>query len=172
MNSKYENALRLGIKDPIKEDFNILYLGASHGTTVSIISKKIKGYIFAVEISKALATDLIKTAEAFENIIPILADASQPHSYKEFIPLKVDLIYEDLAQKNQVEILIKNLIFLKPKGTIILCIKARAINSTGPLENIFKEELKKLEDAGIKITQTTKLEPYEKDHLFLVGTYL
>jgi len=105
--------LKKKTKIPIKEDSKILYLGASHGVTVELLSKLVpQGYIFAVEISPFTIQKLLYLSDKRKNISPIIADANKPEVYKELIT-KVDLIYQDIAQKNQIEILFVPLSLIK-----------------------------------------------------------
>ena len=104
-------------------------------------------------------------ADKKKNISPIIADANKPETYKDLIT-KVDLIYQDIAQKNQIEILFKNLQFLKSDGYIILMLKLKSISSTLPDEKIFqkaKEELSK----KLKIVNTYIIETH-KDHVAFI----
>jgi len=168
--SKLAAALHKGMKDTyLKEADKILYLGASTGTTVSHLSDIVgnKGIIFAVEISPTTCRQLVFLAEERQNIAPILADANQPQKYADRIS-KVDWMYQDISQKNQTEIFIKNSkLFLKEKGFAILALKARSITSVEQPEQIFEETRKQLQKE-FKILQEIKLEPYQKDHCLFV----
>ncbi|MFW9852973.1 MAG: fibrillarin-like rRNA/tRNA 2'-O-methyltransferase, partial [Candidatus Thorarchaeota archaeon] len=107
---------------PFKENIKILYLGAASGTTVSHISDMVgeKGSIYAVEFSTRSLRDLISVAETRKNIIPIHADARFPEDYSLIVP-NVDIIYEDVAQPSQGEILNTNIeVFLKKGGYFFL----------------------------------------------------
>ncbi|MBN2478429.1 fibrillarin-like rRNA/tRNA 2'-O-methyltransferase [Candidatus Micrarchaeota archaeon] len=166
--SKLAAAMMNGIKTwPFTKNSKILYLGASTGTTVSHLSDIcIDGEIFSVEISGHIMEKLISLSEKRENIIPILADASQPHEYKEVG--EVDIIYEDVAQPNQAEIIIKNAeMFLKKGGIAFFAIKSQSIDVLKKPEEVF-EQVKKELTGTFEIIEEIKLEPYDKDHLFLV----
>lgn len=80
---------------------------------------------------------------------------------------RVDLIYDDVAQRDQVEILKRNLIFLKKKGYFILALKAKAIDSVKEVKETYKEVVDELRKK-YEILETIELEPYERD-LFIVG---
>lgn len=151
---------------PIKEGDNVLYLGASHGYTVSFVSDIVKnGTIYCVEFAPRVMRDLILLCDERKNMVPILANASLPEKYN-YID-KVDVIYQDVAQRNQVEILFKNLRYLKNNGYVILCVKSRSIDVTKKPKWIFnqiKDELKK----KLKIIDSKDLNPLEKDHFFFV----
>lgn len=167
--SKLAAAIKNGLKNlPIKTDQNILYLGASTGTTVSHISD-IAGKdanIFCVEISPTSMKSLLRTSEKRENLFPILADARKPETYAEVE--KVDLIYQDVAQPDQEDILIINAQkFLKKKGIALFCIKSQCIDVLKQPKETFEQIKKKLKDY-FEILEEIRLEPYDKDHLFLV----
>ena len=99
-------------------------------------------------------------------MIPMLADAKKPETYKTRIT-EVDVIYQDIAQKNQVEILLKNLQFLKPKGYAMIAIKSRSIDVTRHPQRIYQEVEDKLKDK-LKIIDKKELDPLQKAHCFFV----
>lgn len=170
--SKLGAALRKGMKTfPFKPESKILYLGAASGTTVSHISDIMEntGQIFAVEFSPRSMRDLVSIAERRKNIYPILADARFPEQYATFVPT-VDIVYEDVAQPSQAEILNTNVqTFLKKGGYFFLAVKARSIDVVEKPEVIFAQVEKELKDYGLKILEVIDLEPYEKDHVMIVG---
>jgi fibrillarin-like pre-rRNA processing protein len=140
--SKLSAALRNGLKEfPFKKDSKVLYLGAGNGTTVSHISDMCTdGMIFGVEFSPRAMTDFYQMALTRKNVAPILESANHTDAYKDIIPEKVDIIYEDVAQKAQVDILKKNAdAFLKKGGYVFLMIKARSIDVTRSPQKIFNE---------------------------------
>jgi len=108
--------------------------------------------------------ELLKVSEKRPNIIPILEDAFHPDRYFSLIS-KVDLIYQDISQRNQAEILTANIKkFLKNKGTVILMVKARSIDVSLKPKQAYKLICTKLKNDGFQIIQTIDLAPYEKDH--------
>ena len=149
---------------PIKKGDAILYLGASHGYTPSFISDIVGkgGMIFCLDFAPRVVRDLLFVCEERENMIPLLADANKPNRISQ-----VNLIYQDVAQKNQVEILIKNLEFLKPKGYALIAIKARSIDVTKSPQKIYREVEEKLKEK-LKIIDQKELDPFQKDHCFFV----
>ena len=78
-----------------------------------------------------------------------------------------DVIYQDIAAPNQVEILLKNLKFLKKGGYVLLAVKARSIDVTKKPKDIFKEVERELRE-HMSIIDKKRLEPFEKDHMFYV----
>ena len=168
--SKLASAIFQGIKQTgIKEDSLILYLGAAHGVTASYLSDIVtKGFIFALEISFPIVRELIKICQKRKNIAPILADANHPKSYKDKLT-QVDVIYQDVAQKNQLQILVKNSnLFLKEKGHVLFAVKARSIDVTKNPKEIYKELEEKLKE-NFNVLDKIILDPYQKDHcMFLL----
>ncbi len=158
---------------PIKEGTKVLYLGASTGTTVSHVSDivKEKGVIFAVEFAPRVARDLYLLSKKRKNIFPILADANLPLTYYPFLT-KVDLVFQDIAQPNQVDILVKNIYYyLKKGGYFMLAVKSRSIDISKKPKEVYFLVKKHLEEYGLKIIQEIELNPYEKDHIFYLGKY-
>lgn len=152
---------------PIKENMKILYLGSAHGYTPSHISNMIvNGEIFCLDFAPRVIRDLYFICEERKNMIPILADANNPDSYKTRIE-PVDLIYQDVAQRNQVEILFKNLQFLKNNGYVLIAIKAKSIDVTKRPREIFSEVERQL-STKLKIIDKVELDPFERDHCFFV----
>jgi len=153
----------------LKPDNVVLYLGASTGTTVSHVSDIVGkgGFVFAVDSAPRVMRDLVFVCEQRPNIAPVLADANQPDTYKDRI-IEVDWLYQDVSQKNQVDIFLKNVdLFLKPGHFGLLAVKARSIDVTKDPATIFSEVKKKLEKQVI-IADKVLLEPHQKDHCLFV----
>lgn len=168
--SKYCAAIQNGLKKNIFEkEKTVLYLGSAEGTTVSHVSDIVEknGLIFCIDISTIAMQKLTKLSKERENILPILADANKPNEYKEFIEEKVDTIFMDVSQRNQIEIFLKNAIFLKKKGYGGISLKTRSISQSKKTSEILNEEKKKLEK-DFFIEQIIKLEPFEKEHYFIL----
>lgn len=169
--SKLGAALVKGLKNfPIKKGMKILYLGASTGTTVSHISDIVErdGVIYAVEFSPRSMRDLIPLAKQRKNIAPILSDARMPENYAQMLE-KVDLVYCDVAQPDQSEIIMRNAkVFLAPQGWMMIAVKARSINVAKKPQQIYSEERAKL-SRMFNILEQIDLNPLEKDHCFMVG---
>ncbi len=156
---------------PFKENSKILYLGAASGTTVSHVSDIVgdKGVIYSIEFSARSLRDLITLAERRKNILPIHADARFPEEYSMIVP-QVDIVYEDVAQPSQAEILITNVkTYLKDGGYFFLAVKSRSIDSVKDPQIIYKEVLDKIESYGLTVLETVNLESHEKDHIMIVG---
>ena len=167
--SKLSAALKKGLKTfPFKKGSKVLYLGASTGTTVSHVSDILgkTGEIYAVEIASQCMKSLLRLADERENVIPIHADARKPKDYEDVG--KVEIVYQDVAQPDQDEILIENAkMFLKKGGIAMIAIKSQSIDVTLDPKEVFERVLKNLEK-HFEILEKIKLEPYDKDHLFVV----
>jgi fibrillarin-like pre-rRNA processing protein len=153
---------------PFEATSSVLYLGAASGTTVSHISDILTGgRIFCVEIARNPFRELLALAEKRPNMIPILEDANQPHIYERLVG-QADILYQDIAQRNQTEIFIKNSKMLKPQGIGFLMVKARCIDVTAPPMKTYEKCTKELAQSGFDIEEVIRLEPFEKDHAAVV----
>ncbi len=158
---------------PLKEDSKVLYLGAASGTTVSHVSDIVpEGAVYAVEFAPRSMRDLIGLASRRKNVHPILADAGKPDSYAHIVE-PVDLIFQDVAQPNQAQIAARNAAsYLKRDGYLLLSIKARSIDTVANPKEVFKEEIKKLEQAfesKFEILNAKDLMPYHEDHMGILA---
>jgi len=163
--SKLAAAILKEMKITIKPDYNILYLGAATGTTVSHLSDIIrKGFVYSVENSPIAMHELLKISKTRPNIIPILEDAFHPDRYFSSV-MQIDFIYQDISQRNQAEIFITNIKkYLRIKGTGLIMVKARSIDVSLKPKHAYMHVCSMLEDEGIKVMQNIDLAPYEKDH--------
>lgn len=153
---------------PFSRKTRVLYLGAATGTTVSHLSDVASdGRIFAVEFSRIPFTKLVALAEERPNIMPFLGDASHPERYAPMVG-PVDVVYQDIAQRDQVPIFVKNMRFLRSDGIGMIVIKARSIDVSAAPPGVFKEAADMLESAGLNMISVTGLEPFEKDHAMIV----
>jgi len=167
--SKLAAAISKGAKGIIiNNDSKILYLGAAHGYTISFLSRIADtAKIFAVEFAPRVGRELVIMAEHTNNVLPIVANANQPNSYYHLLN-SVDIVYQDIAQRNQVEIFVKNCsLFLKKDGLALIAIKARSVDVTEKPSKIYAEAKKQLEE-HFKIIDYRNLEPMQKDHAFFV----
>ncbi len=164
--SKIAAAILNGLEEfPFKRNSNILYLGASSGTTASHLADICPdGLIYCVEFSRRMMRELLQVTPRKENMIPLLADAKKPETYMRRIA-SIDVIYQDVAQSNQAEILLRNAEIFSPKHAMIT-IKSRSINAVKSPKQVFREETEKLKD-GFEILQKLTLQPYDKDHILL-----
>ena len=160
-----KGSLNIGIR---KGDV-VLYLGSASGTTTSHVSDIVgsDGFVFAVDIAPRVMRDLVFMCYKRKNIAPILADAGKTDILKDRI-CAVDAVYQDVAQKNQVEIFLKNSkLFLKGNGYALLAVKARSMDVTKQPKQIFREVRTQLEK-NFTIIDYRELEPYQKDHAMFI----
>jgi len=172
--SKYCAALANGLKQSIfKHGENVLYLGSAEGTTVSHVSDIVgeTGLVFGVDISEIAMMKLIKLAEARTNILPILSDAQNANTYSKTLEEtcgKVDALFQDISQRNQADIFVRNAQFLKQHHFGALVIKTKSISQSKKKEDILEEEKKLLQKEGLEIVQVVDLAPYEKHHYLIL----
>ena len=152
---------------PLRKDSRVLYLGAANGTTVSHVSDIARdGTVYSVEFSPRSFRDLVKMSETRSNVFPILADATRPDEYS-FAVDKVDIVYSDVAQKGQADILADNMDRYGARYGMV-CIKARSEDVTASPEAVFERSKKRLIERGLKVLDMRSLEPHEKDHVMIV----
>ena len=162
--SKLGAAIVKGLKSfPISHKSRVLYLGASSGTTSSHVAD-IAESVYCVEFSKRMMRELLPVTLRKRNMIPILGDAKHPEEYVHNIG-NVDVIFQDVAQKNQAEILIKNAEIFSPRYAI-LSIKSRSISAEKTPKQVFREEIDKLREK-FEVLEIIDLQPYEKDHVLM-----
>ncbi len=168
--SKLAAAILKGIKETgLRNGSKVLYLGAASGTTASHVSDIVgkEGFVYALDFAYRVVRDLYFVALKRENMAPMLFDASFPDSYSHIVD-KVDVVYMDIAQRNQLEIFLKNIrMYLKKGGTGLLFLKARSIDVSKNPRQIYAEVKKELEK-HIKVVEWKELDPYEKDHCVFV----
>lgn len=164
--SKIAAAILRKLKElPLRKSSNVLYLGASTGTTVAHVSDICsEGRIFAVEKAYDPFVKLIGLSERRDNIYPILDDAGIPERYRFFMD-KVDVIYQDVAQRNQVQIFNANAALFPSVKDAMLILKIRSISGKGSPESILNAELKKIE--GFRPIEVINLAPYSKANYFI-----
>lgn len=169
--SKPAAAIKKGLKIfPLKRGMSVLYLGVASGTTASHFSDIIgdEGIIYGIDIAERVLRELVPHAEKRGNIMPTLADTRKPEDYADKIFGQVDMIYEDVASKDQIDILIRNSErFLGRGGIAMIAIKSQSIDVTKTPKEIYKECLKEMEK-HFEILDKVELDPYEKMHLFVV----
>lgn len=149
---------------PFDKDSSVLYLGAASGTTSSHIAD-IAATVSCVEFSPRSFRDLVSVCEVRTNMIPILADATKPNEYA-FAVSSPDVVYQDIAQKGQADIFIKNFkTFSAKKG--LLVIKSRSEDVARDPKKVFADASSTLTSAGLKVIEMVTLDPFEKDHAMI-----
>jgi fibrillarin-like pre-rRNA processing protein len=170
--SNLSAALTKGLREmPILPGSRVLYLGAASGTTVSHVSDIVghEGMVYAVEFSPRVARKLVQVASLRPNIVPIVADARHPAEYSHMVGGAIDIVYQDVAQTQQASILVDNLRTFGSFGSWgLIAIKARSIDSTAPLDEIYQKEISLMTERGLEVVENIDLAPLEKDHRFLV----
>ncbi|MEA3254410.1 MAG: fibrillarin-like rRNA/tRNA 2'-O-methyltransferase [Candidatus Altiarchaeota archaeon] len=164
--SKLAAAILGGLKEfPFRRDSNILYLGASSGTTPSHLSDICSsGMIYCLEYSKRMMRNLSQVCEKKTNMIPLLGDARYPETYIHNLAT-INIIYQDVAQPNQAEIMLRNSERFSPKYALLV-IKSRSINAVKNPKKVFREEIDKLKKR-FDVMQVLDLRPYDKDHVMV-----
>lgn len=169
--SKAAAALKNGLKNfPLKKGSSCLYLGVASGTSASHFSDIVgkDGIIYGVDIAERVLRDLITHAEKRGNIAPILGDTRSPETYSGLVLDKVDVVFEDVASNDQVEILIRNCdMFLKSGGYAMISIKSQSIDVTKDPKKVYKECTDALKN-HLEIVEQVRLDPHEKHHLLVV----
>ncbi|MDW5563890.1 MAG: fibrillarin-like rRNA/tRNA 2'-O-methyltransferase [Methanomassiliicoccus sp.] len=168
--SKLSAYIRSGGKYfPFRPDSGVLYLGAASGTTASHVADIVtQGTVYCVEISPRSFRDLVPVCETRPNMVPFLADATKPQEYS-FGVSGVDLVYQDIAQKGQAQIFLKNFkAFAARSG--LLVIKSRSEDVTQDPLRIYEEARRQLQAGGLKVREVVRLDPMEKDHAMIAVT--
>jgi len=166
--SKLSAYLTSGGKEmPIRRDSRVLYLGAASGTTASHISDLVPdGVVYCVEFSPRSFRDLVRTCENRKNMVPLLGDATIPDSFA-FAVDSIDIVYQDVAQKRQHEILANNMERFSANAGMI-AVKSRSEDVTAAPDVIFKQTCNELRSKGLRILDMRLLDPFEKDHAMIV----
>ena len=171
--SKLAAAIIKGMKQmPVKEGSKVLYLGAAAGVTPSFISDIVgkKGSVYCVEFAPRSMRDLLYVCEKRSTMLPLLADARKTDVYSKEVG-KVDILYEDVAQPDQEDIMINNARqFLKKGGYAMLAIKSQSVDVTKKPDEVYEKMLCKLEK-HFEILECYELSPFDKDHLFVLMRY-
>ncbi|MCI4372244.1 MAG: fibrillarin-like rRNA/tRNA 2'-O-methyltransferase [Thermoplasmata archaeon] len=146
-----------------------LYLGGAHGTTVSHLADLLpESPIYVIEKSPTSFAPLLALSKRRSNLYPILADAQLPERYRADVGL-VDLLYQDVAQRNQAAIFVENSrAVLAPRGRGIFMLKVRSVTQTRPSVAIVREARAELERAGMEVRAEVGLSPFARDHVALL----
>lgn len=154
---------------PFRPDSRVLYLGAASGTTASHVADIVtQGTVYCVEISPRSFRDLVPVCESRPNMVPFLADATKPSEYS-FAFSSVDIVYQDIAQKGQAQIFLKNFgAFAARSG--LLVIKSRSEDVTQDPSRTYEMSKRHLQAGGLKVQEVVRLDPMEKDHAMIAVT--
>ena len=168
--SKLGAAVAKGISQiGIKPGSLVLYLGCASGTSASHVSDIVgrEGAVFAVDAAPRSLRDIVPVCAARKNMSPILADAHYPEQYAHRV-LQCDVVFQDIAQKDQAEIFLRNCkLFLQQGGFGLLSVKAKSIDITKNPKHLFEMVKQKVEKEMILVDHRN-LEPFEQDHCLFV----
>lgn len=166
----YQQQARTRLK--VKGDERVLYLGAASGTTVSHLSDLLpEGTVFAIEVSPRPFRDLLAVAARRPNIVPVLADVREPQRYAAYVGGPVDVVVQDVAQRDQAELLEANLQrFARPGTRVFLAVKSRSVDVAAEPRDVYARVRKHLEAAGRRVSSTVDLAPLQRDHAMIVAT--
>lgn len=151
---------------PFQADSQVLYLGAGAGTTASFMSDICpEGKIFAVEFSPEPFRRLVEIARGRVNIVPVLADARSPGTYSALVGGLVDIVYQDVAQRDQWEIAHRNaLAFLGPGGWVVLMVKSQSVDVARPAQQVYAEIGRAIEETEFHVQEFLDIGDYEAEH--------
>ena len=162
--SKLAAAILLGAKNlGFDESTKVLYLGAASGTTASHVSDIVaNGIVYCVEVSERSFRDLVKVCETRKNMIPILEDANKPEEYAHMIE-GIELVYQDIAQRNQVDIFVRNMSAFDSEHGILM-LKSRSIDVNREPREVYSKVRKQLIEKQLKIRAMVDLDRFARDH--------
>jgi len=144
----------------------VLYLGAAHGTTVSHLSDALPdATIFAIEKSPPSFAPLLALARRRSNVLPILADAQLPERYAADVG-PVDLLYQDVAQRDQPRIYRENAVTCRAR-TGLLMLKIRSVTQRRAPGEVARLARRELTDAGHRVGAGVDLGPFSREHVAL-----
>jgi fibrillarin-like rRNA methylase len=169
--SKLSAALVKGYRGPLPQPGERwLYLGAATGTTASHVADLVgpEGAVYAVEMSLRPFARLLRLAERYPNLLPILADARRPDDYAGWVP-PVDGVYSDVAQADQVGIARRNVdLFLRGAGALLLVLKLSSLGRDRASDTLVERALAELRPFR-PVTPPLPLEPFHRQHRFLAA---
>ncbi len=146
----------------------VLYLGGSHGTTASHLSDLWpEATVFVVEKSPTSFAPLLALSRRRTNLVPLLADAQLPERYRADVGV-ADLLYQDVAQRNQTQIFVENARACLASGAPgILMLKVRSVTQRRPAPVVVRESRGELGRAGLSVRAEVGLAPFSREHAAL-----
>lgn len=162
--SKLAAMILLGGRDfGLDRGTKVLYLGAASGTTASHVSDIVTdGIVYCIEISPRVFRDLVHVCESRKNMIPVLADASRPVDYAHMIE-GVELVYQDIAQRNQADIFARNMFSFEAERGILM-LKSRSVDVSKDPKEVYANVKSFLTLKNLEVKQVIDLDEYAKDH--------
>jgi fibrillarin-like pre-rRNA processing protein len=164
--SKFAALAYTGKGIELEPAMKVLYLGAANGTTVSHVADYVE-CVYAVEFAPRPMQDLLMVSRKRKNIIPVMADAARPESYLPLVE-NVDLLYQDVAQADQATIALRNTLFLRDGGMIVIMLKTRSVDVRKEPGEVLKDTIDILSGSGVDVISRTWLTPYHPDHAALI----
>lgn len=147
-----------------------LYLGAATGTTASHVADLVgpEGRVYAVERSVRPFARLLSLSERWPNLRPILGDARDPIAYASLVP-PVDGIYADIAQPDQLDIVLRNaeLLLGGDGGRLLVALKTTSMGRHRTAK-AHRESAEETLGETATLFSSVPLEPFHKGH-FMVG---
>jgi fibrillarin-like pre-rRNA processing protein len=158
LRSKLSSSIRMGLKPDIRKGDHMLALGTGAGTTASHLADSLStGSIFAVEFAPVPFIKLTSLSGIKENIFPILSDAQKPELYGIFVD-RVDIVYQDVSQPNQIDIFAKNLEHFGTKRGILM-LKTFSLRSDFSVE----KEINRVKE-NFSVHQVKDISRFHKGH--------
>ncbi len=148
----------------------VLYLGGAHGTTASHLSDLWpRTPVYVVEKSPSSFAPLLALARRRENLLPFLADAQLPERYRADVG-EVDLLYQDVAQRDQARIFLENAeACLRDGGRGVLMLKVRSVTQRRPAAAVLRETRAALGQGGCRVDAEVSLAPFAREHVALLS---
>ena len=129
------------------------------------------GTIYCLEFAQRVMREFVEHCKVRSNLIPIFRDARFPEKYSSLMD-QVDMIYCDIAQPEQAQILVNNANwFLKDNGFGLLCVKSRSVDVTKKPEVIYEKQISILKKNNFEIIEVIKLDPYSSDHALVSAKF-
>jgi fibrillarin-like pre-rRNA processing protein len=167
--SKLAAAMINGLKEmSIKRGSKVLYLGAATGTTSSHVSDIVGegGLVYCIEIAERSMRELVELCEARPNMLPLLRDARDVDAYAGDVE-ECDVIYQDIAARDQSDILVRNSRLLKSKGMAYVAIKSQSIDVVKDPRDVYRAFLEEI-SGTFDVLEKIDIAPYSKMHMFAV----
>ncbi|MGI0150973.1 MAG: fibrillarin-like rRNA/tRNA 2'-O-methyltransferase, partial [Thermoplasmata archaeon] len=169
--SKLAAGLARGLTAPLpRPGERWLYLGAATGTTASHVADLVgpTGRVYAVEKSVRPFARLLALARRYPNLCPVLGDAGWTDRHLGLIP-PVDGLYADLAQPDQVELVLENAReFLRDGGALLCALKTASMGRDRTPEEHARRARESLA-SEFELAAAIPLEPFHRRHFLLAG---
>jgi fibrillarin-like pre-rRNA processing protein len=156
-----------GKRFPFDEFSRTLYLGAASGTTASHIADiSPAGKVYCIEKAFAPFSRLARVCSLHDNMVPVMCDASRPESY-EMLVENPQILYQDIAQKDLIEIFIRNAHHFPSLEHFFVVVKSRSVDSGADPAAVFSSSARRLkEEFGCQV-EVVDISAFERDHAVL-----